>query len=212
MTALTADQLRQAAMLDPGLALDRGRLEYLRRQCRDVPDQRAALDRRLAVNAREVPASYRLPWSDVAPPRVRGPLSTADLAWIERLPDDPAKVTDHDARELARLQLQVDGHDGERLVAAVFGPVRRLHEQRHAASELEAVRVREPNLPNSAADVLAGPLADALQAEQPDLSESEASQRAREEVSTTVSSLNREREERRREAETVAKSFGGGSA
>jgi hypothetical protein len=193
--------------------MDRGRLEYLRRQCADVPDQRVALDRRLAVGVRQAPESYRLPWFDVAPPRERGQLSAADVAWIERLPTDPSKVTDHDARELARLSLQVEGHvDGARLVASVFGPVRRLHEQRHAKAELEGVRVRDSALPNSAADAIAGPLADAIRADQPELTEGEATHRAREEVSTTVASLNREREGRRQQAEQALKSLGGDAA
>src|SRR5947209_6285963 len=113
MPPLTSAQLLRARSLDPGRRLDRGELLYLRRLCRDVPSHRGVIDRRLATPPRKIPTQYRVPWAGVAPPREKAPLSPADLAWVQRVPADPVKVSDHDARELARLALQVDGHAGD---------------------------------------------------------------------------------------------------
>ena len=149
---LTSKTILELATVRSGSGL-RGRLEWVRRQldqaARDrkpVPaSYRALVDALLKVAepaaARHTP--YRHPGRGPAsrpagPPR---PLSAGDLAWLDRLPTDPAQVSDSDAQALARLSRQVQpGSADQRLVDAVWQPVRARHDQLAREHDLAPAR------------------------------------------------------------------------
>jgi hypothetical protein len=70
-------------------------------------------------------------------------LTDRDLAWLNGLPEDPAQVTDDDARRLADLSLRYPTALGEQstdgmLVDRAFAPVRAHHERLARCSDLLA--------------------------------------------------------------------------
>ena len=94
------------------------------------------------------------------------PLSPADLAWLQRLPRDPAAITWEDARDVAKLAQSIGkftNPSDARLVHSIWEPLRVLHDRRLAQAELKAAEQPLPKVPSSAV----GALATALQAELP---------------------------------------------
>lgn len=179
--ALTAEQLRHLVTLDPSNSVDRGRLTALRRQTTQSR-QLAIIDRMLATPAPTYgePANRRW-WRRPpgAPTAGEKPLTASDLAWLQRLPTDPAQMTEADVKALARMAAQVDdktpvpGPDA-RLVASIYEPVVAHLERQARIEELKAEvgsRTAPPAPPAPPAGVL---LMDTVVQELADLEESRA--------------------------------------
>lgn len=99
---------------------------------------RAAKDAWLGATAPVPPWGKFLPSS----PR-REPLTASDLMWLERLPRDPAEVTEDQAKELANLAARVEPRSSDaRLVQSIFEPVR----ERYQARTTEALVGRQQKL------------------------------------------------------------------
>jgi hypothetical protein len=108
-----------------------------------------------------------------------GPLTPTELAWLDRLPRDPAEVSYQDARALAGLAqalggyagingrvsgMRAAGDDGPgpkatsadlRLVRAVWDPVRELHDRKQAEVNLANASASYPTIPASTEAALA---------------------------------------------------------
>jgi len=132
------------------------------------------------VNPNPKAASYQHPADD---PRVRAAkpsdgLSASDLAWINRLPSDPAQVSHDDAIQLAGLAAGLTGVQSNpsdaRLISSVWSPVREIHDANAARAALAAAQTSPPPVPSSAVRALA----DAIAAETPELTPTEALSRA----------------------------------
>lgn len=106
-------------------------------------------------------------------------LAPADLAWLDRLPRDPAQVPFPDATTVAAMfrgltAAQPAGSSDRRLIDAVYAPIRAHHDRRVADAALTNARQPLPPVPSSALPALA----DAIAAEVPQLSDSEVMGRA----------------------------------
>jgi hypothetical protein len=96
-------------------------------------------------------------------------LTAVELAWLQRLPLDPAKVTFDDATHLAALANSVKVTKtpaSARLVQSVWQPVKQLHDERIAKARVEHVRAGLNDLP----DTTIGAIADALAEQHPGVS------------------------------------------
>jgi len=150
------------------------------------------------------PARYAPPAEDAKVTALTGPLppgqlskgndlSGADLAWLQRLPSDPSKVTYADAVQLAALSLASSNfadRSGARLVESIWAPVRELHDARAAEVALRNAQQPEWTPPASLCDALA----DALHAEHPELTEDEAYTRGRRMLSDAQALLDASRD------------------
>jgi hypothetical protein len=97
-------------------------------------------------------------------------LSPIELAWLERLPSDPAQVRFEDAVELAALASSVSAMrapQSARLVNSVWLPIKAHHDRRVAEARLAQAREPLPSLPSETKAALA----EALAAQNPGLSE-----------------------------------------
>lgn len=107
-----------------------------------IDDVRANLQAaRAAWSDAEAPAP---PWGKLLPhsPR-REPLTASDLMWLDRLPRDPAEVTEDQAKELAQLASRVEPRSSDaRLVSSIFEPVR----ERYQSRTTEALVSRQQKL------------------------------------------------------------------
>lgn len=66
-------------------------------------------------------------------------LTSADVAWLDRLPRDPAAVSDEDAAALAALDARITaGGSDRRLLDAVWRPVKEFHDRKSERAELSA--------------------------------------------------------------------------
>jgi hypothetical protein len=96
-------------------------------------------------------------------------LSPVELAWLQRLPLDPAAVTFDDAAQLAALANSVSQTKtpaSYRLVESVWRPVKQLHDERVAKARVEHAREPLTELP----DVTLDAIVDALEEEYPGVS------------------------------------------
>lgn len=141
----------------------------------------AGPERRLIDELMGVPVASRLqppadPTRRQGPAATPQPLSPASIDWMRRLPSDPTAVSFEDAEALAKLEAKVPpGSDDARLVAAVLGPVRRVHEAATARTALDNLQC----LPRPTVPAVAGTaLAESLRREYPQLTAAEAGQRA----------------------------------
>lgn len=102
------------------------------------------------------------PWGKFLPtwPN-KQPLSAADLMWLDRLPRDPAEVTEDQAKELAKISARVEPNTGDaRLVETIFGPVRaRFQTQATEGAVARQQLVAPPSPPSNAVAVLAEAIA-----------------------------------------------------
>ncbi len=126
------------------------------------------------------PASYQHPADDPKARPAGKPsdgLTPSDLAWINRLPADPAAVPFDDAVALAGLASGLSTFKNPsdvRLVQSVWAPVRELHDANAARVALAAAQTPVPNVPSSALSALT----DSIAAEVPNLQPAEAVGRA----------------------------------
>lgn len=141
---LSPEQLRHLVTLDPSSPIDRGRLTALRRQTTQLR-QLAIIDRMLATPTQ--PQAGRVErWWQQPPAGNAGPkaLTASDVAWLQRLPTDPAQLSREDVTALARLSAQVaDGSPvpgpDARLIRAYYEPVVAHLERQARIEELNAV-------------------------------------------------------------------------
>jgi len=200
---LSSQQILDVVGAEPSAALA-GKVAYMRRSLKtgmhgksgpdshhqflaDVADQSAA--------AGPPGATYQHPADD---PRVRAVkpseagLSGSDLAWLNRLPTDPAKVSHDDAIQLAGLAAGRAGlaaglpgsqaASDARLIQSVWEPVREIHDANAARAALTAAQTSPPPVPSSAVRALA----DAVAAETPALTPTEALSRAGSQLRDTL--------------------------
>lgn len=129
----------------------------------------------MAAGAVVETAGYNHPaTAAVAVPRTGKELTAVEMAWLDRLPRDPAQVTWEDARSLAAMASQSLSPADRRLVASVWEPVRHLHDRRAAEVSLANARRPLPEVPASAYNALA----DAISDEHAELTDGEALSRA----------------------------------
>jgi hypothetical protein len=123
----------------------------------------------------------------------RDGLTPAEIVWLQRLPDEPSDVTFKDATALARLNASIDGqlHRGDkRLVESIWIPVRVRHDRLDAQAALANASKPVPVPPRSATVALA----QAIQGEEPHLTEDEALERAKTMLQEEQAQLERLRE------------------
>jgi hypothetical protein len=88
-------------------------------------------------------------------------LTPVELAWLQRLPLDPAAITFDDAVQLAALAGSVSKMKtpaSYRLVESVWRPVKDLHDERLAKAELDRARAPLPDLPHTTLEAIAASL------------------------------------------------------
>lgn len=215
---VTTAELLQAFTLDPARALDSGKPRGIRSRIGQAAsgsrDAAAVLDEMISTPSRKPVAVYEVPWRTVRPSdrSARRPLGPSDILWLTRLPQDPAKVTDDDAKVLAKLVLDAEPRSSdERLLRSIFEPGRSWHEEIAVRSQLAAARAeaaRLPPLPGKAVEALGA----AIQRAVPELTTGAARERARRAVSDAVERRNRERAAGLAQAERALQVvLGGGS-
>jgi hypothetical protein len=122
------------------------------------------------------PQQYRHPGHHAhADPNGLDALSAADLAWLERLPSDPAEVRYDDALRLAELSFTLKARTpDQRLVDSIWEPVKAAHDRRAAEADLAAAQQPLPAVDPEAIAIVA----DSIQIETPQLTQTEARTRA----------------------------------
>ncbi|GAB6983525.1 hypothetical protein [Nocardioides pyridinolyticus] len=106
-------------------------------------------------------------------------LSAVELAWLDRLPRDPAQVRFEDAQRLAALAASISpmkAPQSARLIESAWAPVKALHDRRVAEAELKQAQRPLPRLPDGLVDALL----DALIEEHPGVSREALRVQARE--------------------------------
>lgn len=119
-------------------------------------------------------------------------LAPTDIAWLQRLPTDPAQVSWEDARHIVALVHAVKrtSSDG-RLVHAIWDPLKAFHDRRLAETTL-----KNAQRPVSVSDPSPAPaLAEAILAATPDLRPEEAMARAKEIIRNTQTELDTHRQQ-----------------
>ena len=187
---LSSKQIVDLVAADPNEPSVAGKVHYLRRSLKssmgvrtDPPSHYQLADdlasqHPAGTTTAEPP--YRHPANDpkaLAPGRGGTPLSPSDVAWLNRLPSDPAQVSHGDATQLAGLSTSLAGtkHVSDaRLVESVYAPVRELHDGAAAQAALTAAQRPAPPVPSSALQALT----DAIATEVPTLQPAEALSRA----------------------------------
>lgn len=190
MTTMGAREWADVWTLDPSDGMGRGRLLGYR-DFRTEPGSRErwVLDRLLAVPARP-PRSSAPPVNPVRSTVPSGQersrdLTAGDHAWLASLPDDPAKVSDDDARHLARLRHEAKGESDRRLVDRKFAPLVTHHEARAAlfrAEQAAHFNARPAAMPAEVREAIIEQSAGCVRTELPGLREAEARNRAREQL------------------------------
>lgn len=127
-------------------------------------------------------AQPRITAKDGRPVPLSRSLTPVDLAWLDRLPSDAAKLTPEDVAALGRLRAECRGEEDQRLLSVVLAPVVRREEAREQAAQVElekyAARPR-PRLPASAHnDLVAAVLPLVKEAAPPELTERDIEHRA----------------------------------
>lgn len=166
----------------PPSGLSAGRLAFLTHRESTAPDRTTKQMEFLADartlhprEAAEAPPPYQHPGVRPADPRRGGgPLSPVEMAWLNRLPADPATTSFADAETLAALVKDVSPTKhpiDAKLVASHWDPVRDVHDANSA--RVDIVNARAQNLPPIPASALPA-AADVIAAENPELTVSEA--------------------------------------
>jgi hypothetical protein len=112
----------------------------------------------------------------------RLPLSPADIAWLDRLPEDPTEVSVEDLRIVAAMAGRAASDGDRRLLETILGPVRAHHDRLERRSQLEdtIAKASWPHQRNKDVEQLAiSVLGERLRQETPELTEAEAEARAR---------------------------------
>ncbi|CCH77737.1 hypothetical protein BN12_220015 [Nostocoides japonicum T1-X7] len=157
---------------------------------------------------KELP-TYRHPEQDAKALKTRDgmgdgyQLSQADLAWLERLPRDPAAITYDDAVALASMARSISkmhSPSDARLVNAIWNPVKEIHDAARARVELtHADAYASFTVPASAVAAFA----DAIEGDNPGMHPAEALAQSEELIRKTLAARNRERERKVEKAQQV---------
>lgn len=133
----------------------------------------------------------------------RVPLSPADLAWIDRLPEKPTDISPEDLRTLTSLAGRAASPGDRRLLETVLTPIREHYDRQERREHLQHVIARafkgpqrDRHLENRAISLVA----ERLRREMPELTEGEAEGRARQELQDRWDSAERQRLEKLRAA------------
>jgi len=196
--SLEVDHLVEVVVADPSDPMSNGRL----RAYRDLYTSPGTVaytvfDAVIATPLRDdssLPASYRNPTTAGFVPveeRRSRDLRPAEVAWVQSLPEDPAKMSDDDARLLAGLSETVASDIDRSLIGRRLDPVAVHHDVRARIVELER---RIWTAPKLGADPTRRPVfndvlnlaAQKIRAEMPELTEFEARNRARDAVQTAA--------------------------
>lgn len=152
-----------------------------RHSSRPVPQSHVQFAADLAKTLTDTPqaAKYVHPGEDPAVGAARPVtgLSPADLAWLDRLPRDPAEMTYDDAVAVAAMHASLSSMTSpsdKRLVESVYRPVAELHDAAQAGTVLAQASAPLPPVPSSALPALT----DAVAAEAPALTPEESVARA----------------------------------
>lgn len=193
---LSSKQVLDLVSQNPSHGL-KGKIAYHQRAQRtsmnafNGPDSHRRLLDDLAAQCEALPpptaATYAHPADD---PRARSVkpvngLTPSDMAWISRMPTDPAAVPFDDAVALAGLAsgLSTFKHPSDaRLVQSVWQPVKEIHDANAARVALDQAQTPVPNVPSSALSALT----DAIAAEVPQLDSTEAVARAGAQLGDTL--------------------------
>jgi hypothetical protein len=178
---LTTDQIL-SVVNGLGRAGTKGRTQALRRANTQGPSRSTLTSAQndFLAAADEVPlqdlVQYQHPRAAGAlPARSRtDPLSPSELAWLQRLPTDPAQIPFDDAQRLLALAASVTKPDDLRLVRSIAAPVQEFHDRKQA----EAAIANASQPPIAAPGETLGALADAIAAEYDQLQPEEAISRA----------------------------------
>ena len=142
----------------------------------------------LAVDPRD-PITYVHPEQRVQPRPLRHgeefTVSAVDIAWLQRLPHDPAQVTFDDAVQLAQLSGAVSKlrqPSEHRLLWSMWAPVKAIHDRKATEAALAQAQQPLPPVPSSAL----GALADAIAAEVPELRDDEVLSRAHSDLNAAL--------------------------
>ena len=108
--------------------------------------------------------------------RKPGPLSAGEQAWLTRLPSDPSQMSFEDAQLLASVVQTLPPDQGNDRIAVdrVYHPVKKFWDHKVAEAALENAKADQPTLPAS----IHSALAETMNTEIPELSPSEAADRA----------------------------------
>lgn len=133
----------------------------------------------------------------------RQPLEPGDLVWLQRLPGDPAKISNDDAAYIATLAQEArPGSSDERLLRSILDPIQRFHDKRQAQVELHNLDAAKPRpVPRNARAVLAA----AVLRETNDLSGDEARARAGRMIEEATAAATAERERQRAQVQARIK-------
>ncbi|WP_157720033.1 hypothetical protein [Microlunatus sagamiharensis] len=155
---------------------DRGRFRQLRASATTVAEKQfwESMWDTTATTAQVTNYDNPVRRVSIRPGKAR-PLDAADLAWIQRLPADPAKISPEDVQALKGMASQAAmGTSDHRLIRAVLGPVETYHAKREAEANLANLSRPLTQIPANAADALSAILA----REVPDLRDDERYSRA----------------------------------
>ncbi len=168
---------------------------------RGTPAQRDFFDRLVNVQVQAQPDdTYSHPGTGVLPLRQKGPLTPVEVAWLQRLPMDPAQISYEDAQTLAAMAQSLQGDqanaDSRRLVDSIWRPVKEIHDRNAAEVEVRNANRSTPQLPDATRA-----LADAVASEQPSLLPHEAHARAADMVKQARSTVQQRQQLRVTEAQ-----------
>ena len=140
---MSATEIERLATIDAASPMAKGAIRSMLRRADDTTDPaRPFAEMLLAVPERQAPEpaatnpTRRLRPIPSSTPRRS--LSPADLAWIERLPAEPADVPAADVATLAEMLQLADSASDRRLLERVFGPIKAHHDRAEAQAELDA--------------------------------------------------------------------------
>ncbi len=187
---LTSAQITDALTAKP-TPMAHGALRYLERGeakygTGDTTHRRLVSDLLDEPTAPSPPATYEHPAAAAMKSPAKRPgdgsLQPSEIAWLQRIPADPAQVPFADAQQLAALSATLSpltNRADARLVESVYAPVRDYHDRNAAKADLaNAVAIPVSPVPSSALPALAR----AIGTEHPGLSDDEVMGRANEAV------------------------------
>lgn len=127
-------------------------------------------------------------------------LTPSDMLWLQRLPQDPAKVPFDDAvrlSQLARTITATANPSDHNLLQSIWAPVKEQYDRRRAEAQLYNADLRLPSLPNEAHAALG----ELIQAESDQLTPVEAFNRANSMFADALAARDREAERMKAEAQ-----------
>jgi len=188
----SAKQILEIVADTTSSGIDRGRVRYLHQNAAPGAE-RQFFEQQLEATGTEPVAVYSNPTRRPVHQGPAKPLDAADLAWLQRLPSDAAKVAPEDVSILVGLAAQAKHPSSEhRLISAILAPIELHHAQREAETAVTNLRRPLPRIPAS----VVGALAEAIRREMPQLSDDEALGRARQQATDAVAKRDATHEQR----------------